>query len=675
MLDWQGETKYEYCTTKFVFKKNFKKHECSISPQVVVKHFSTMITTRANVSIVLKCHTWPLAYKPEHEKHILSQFSFLVVFLLISSFQATCSPLSEFLVRQSEKREISFNPSELAKIGSPAVGLEVIKQLAQALHGCGVQGTPSMRRVYLSNETATCNDGTPAGYYLRKSYNSKRWLMFLEGGWYCFDHRSCLSRYLNMRNLMSSEKWPETRRVGGIMSDDPEENPYWWNANHVYIPYCSSDTWSGATPASNAFAFLGARIIIEVIKDLLPRGLSDGDVLLLAGSSAGGAGVLVNLDRVADTLKSLNAGVEVRGLVDSGWFLDNEPYKPMECFDPHTCAPVEAIKQGIRLWNGQVPERCKADYDPEEHWRCYFGYRIYRTLKTPVFIFQWLFDEAQMTADNVVAPATKAQWDYIHNMGKELRRTLQNVSAVFAPSCVSHMILTHRNWQYMKIKGISFPQALRCWEIQKHEHNHHVHHSNHELYDKLPVPNGTSNSTLSVMLADMPTSTITRPQMEAGTKTVRAFTEESKKKNRRRERKRRRRRRRRRKQCNRENREKRKNRKCKKKRKKKNEMKYRQSRETRSFFLKDLNLQHRWTLHEDLCHHWLLDDCTWPQCNRHCPPLRDPYTGEEKELIELLKSFGLEMGSVADALEIDPKTLAEMDGDKLRLLLTQQKNE
>ncbi|XP_022247058.1 palmitoleoyl-protein carboxylesterase NOTUM-like [Limulus polyphemus] len=435
MLAWESRTMYEYCSTGFVLKKNFKKHECGISPheqrkKVVVKHFSTMITTRANVSIVVRCHTWPSAYKSENEKHILSQFSFLIVFLLINSFQVTCSPLSEFLVPQSEKREISFNPSELAKIGSPAVGLEVIKQLAQALHGCGVQGTPSMRRVYLSNETATCNDGTPAGYYLRKSHSSKRWLMFLEGGWYCFDQRSCLSRYLNMRSLMSSEKWPETRRVGGIMSDDPEENPYWWNANHVYIPYCSSDTWSGASPATSndAFAFLGAQIILEVIKDLLPRGLSDGDVLLLAGSSAGGAGVLVNLDRVADTLKSLNAGVEVRGLVDSGWFLDNEPYKPMECFDPHTCAPVEAIKQGIRLWNGQVPERCKADYDPEEHWRCYFGYRIYRTLKTPVFVFQWLFDEAQMTADNVVAPATKAQWDYIHNMGKELRRTLQNVS-------------------------------------------------------------------------------------------------------------------------------------------------------------------------------------------------------------------------------------------------------
>ena len=46
----------------------------------------------------------------------------------------------------------------------------------------------------------------------------------------------------------------------------------------------------------------------------------------------------------------------------------------------------------------------------------------------PVFVFQWLFDEAQMTADNVGAPVSKPQWDYIHRMGNELRQSLENVT-------------------------------------------------------------------------------------------------------------------------------------------------------------------------------------------------------------------------------------------------------
>lgn len=49
----------------------------------------------------------------------------------------------------------------------------------------------------------------------------------------------------------------------------------------------------------------------------------------------------------------------------------------------------------------------------------------------PLFIFQWLFDEAQMTADNVGTPVTKQQWDYIHKMGDSLRNTFQNVTSVY----------------------------------------------------------------------------------------------------------------------------------------------------------------------------------------------------------------------------------------------------
>lgn len=74
------------------------------------------------------------------------------------------------------------------------------------------------------------------------------------------------------------------------------------------------------------------------------------------------------------------------------------------------------------------------------------------------------------------------------------------------------------------------------------------------------------------------------------------------------------------------------------------------------------------------CHFRMIERCTWPQCNHSCPKLHNPFTGEEMDLIELLKSFGLDMKSVANALGIDIHTLISMDQEKLVNLLTQRAN-
>lgn len=79
-------------------------------------------------------------------------------------------------------------------------------------------------------------------------------------------------------------------------------------------------------------------------------------------------------------------------------------------------------------------------------------YVTFHSISAPLFVFQWLFDEAQMTVDNVGAPVTKQQWDYIHKMGDALRHSFENVTAVFAPSCISHSVLTKRDWQLVKVK-------------------------------------------------------------------------------------------------------------------------------------------------------------------------------------------------------------------------------
>lgn len=114
------------------------------------------------------------------------------------------------------------------------------------------------------------------------------------------------------------------------------------------------------------------------------------------------------------------------------------------------------VLRPIRYWGGVVPERCKKTHEGAE-WNCFFGYRVFPSIKSgcglrflsspvkcvsqydctywyscagPVFVVQWLFDEAQLTVDNIQLtgqPVQEGQWRYIQNLGIELRNTLKDV--------------------------------------------------------------------------------------------------------------------------------------------------------------------------------------------------------------------------------------------------------
>lgn len=71
--------------------------------------------------------------------------------------------------------------------------------------------------------------------------------------------------------------------------------------------------------------------------------------------SAGGTGVLLNVDRVAELLEGLgHTGIQVRGLSDSGWFLDNKQYQCTDCVDTVNCGPTETIKRGIKYKSQRI---------------------------------------------------------------------------------------------------------------------------------------------------------------------------------------------------------------------------------------------------------------------------------------------------------------------------------
>ncbi|XP_016979406.2 palmitoleoyl-protein carboxylesterase NOTUM [Drosophila rhopaloa] len=614
--------------------------------------------------------------------------------------------------------------------------MNMIQRNYMVMHSASGSGdhSRSLKRAVLANSSITCNDGTHAGYYLRKQPSSKKWIVFLEGGWHCFDLRSCRARWMRLRHLMTSSQWPETRDVGGILSPHPEENPYWHNANHVLIPYCSSDSWSGTRTEpdtrdpENSWRFMGALILRQVIAELIPVGLGrvPGGELLLVGSSAGGLGVMLNLDRIRDFLvNEKKLQVTVRGVSDSGWFLDREPYTPA------AVASSEAVRQGWKLWQGLLPEECTKAH-PTEPWRCYFGYRLYPTLKTPLFVFQWLFDEAQMRADNVGAPVTPQQWNFIHEMGGALRSSLDNVSAVFAPSCIGHAVLSKRDWVNIKIDDISLPSALRCWEHSTRRKRHdklkrstepstavtqlppHANGQRHQRHRQRQHRQKQNN--VAQTGGQRKHNHLSKEEREER-KRVRQEQRQRRKQRRRQQHKkangalegrnkknnspksnngndREMRKQRRRQQLTPEQRQEQRKRRRKAQQQQQMQMQQEQpgaanvvletgeppqkTRSSNNASASNGNSKakkrQRVPRVPEKCGLRLLERCSWPQCNHSCPTLTNPMTGEEMRFLELLTAFGLDIEAVAAALGVDMHTLNNMERTELVNLLTQQAN-
>jgi len=345
----------------------------------------------------------------------------------------------------------------------------------------------------------------------------------------------------------------------------------------------------------------------------------------------------------------------------------------------------------------------------------------------PLFVFQWLFDEAQMRADNVGAPVTPQQWNYIHEMGGALRSSLDNVSAVFAPSCIGHAVLSKRDWVNIKIDDISLPSALRCWE----------HSTRRKRQDKLK-----RSTEPSTAVSQLPHANNQRHQRhrqrqkqnnvaQTGGQQRRhnhLTKEEREERKRLRQEQRQRRKQRRQRQQQQQQRKKanggqenrnRKNNSPKsnngneqRKQRRRQQLTPEQRQEQRKRRRKAQREQQdqqeqpgaagvvpedkveplktrssnnasagtktkkrpRVPRVPEKCGLRLLERCSWPQCNHSCPTLTNPMTGEEMRFLELLTAFGLDIEAVAAALGVDMHTLNNMERTELVNLLTQQAN-
>ena len=164
--------------------------------------------------------------------------------------------------------------------------------------------TRSFRRINITDATrlgAVCNDRSQGIYYISKTTDRKKWIIYLEGGVGCGNLKECNLRYEERPELMMSPRYPETIQGRDIFDPDPTINPDYWDYNMVLIPYCTSDLWIGNSewdPAQgneefrfnssatyNQFVFRGLAVFRTVVRELLGEGLERSDDVSLYSAS------------------------------------------------------------------------------------------------------------------------------------------------------------------------------------------------------------------------------------------------------------------------------------------------------------------------------------------------------------------------------------------------------
>eukprot|EP01050_Picozoa_sp_SAG11_P023578 SAG11_NODE_4777_length_1769_cov_2.404192_1_plen_229_part_00 len=176
-------------------------------------------------------------------------------------------------------------------------------------------------------EHALCMDGSSSGIYVTPATTQPDfYVLYLQGGGWCNNKQSCDSRCgTRHRNgmcsggLATSTVWADTVSMAGIFSTDANKTAL-PGANKAYLRYCTGDAHMGnrdASAESLGFHFHGSRTVAAALSLLVKEhalGSKPGQTLLFGGGSAGGRGVMANLDYLPGLLSDLKAASAPRVL-------------------------------------------------------------------------------------------------------------------------------------------------------------------------------------------------------------------------------------------------------------------------------------------------------------------------------------------------------------------------
>ena len=138
-------------------------------------------------------------------------------------------------------------------------------------------------------------DGSSSGiYFTPATTQPDHFVLYLQGGGWCNDQKSCESRCGTRKNgkcsggLATSTVWANTQYLAGLFSTSANKTAL-PGANKAYLRYCTGDAHMGnrdASAASFGFNFHGSRTVAAALSLLVKEhglGSKPGQTLLFGG--------------------------------------------------------------------------------------------------------------------------------------------------------------------------------------------------------------------------------------------------------------------------------------------------------------------------------------------------------------------------------------------------------
>ena len=238
---------------------------------------------------------------------------------------------------------------------------------------------------------AKCLDGSPPALYtLPTGQPNSNWVLFLEGGGWCFSVSDCISR--SRGGGGSSKGMAANMVVGGLLSPDPAVNPrFASNTSFAFLHYCDgSSMTSNNSQSVNGTWHRGRPNLIALVSYLRSAlGAASPSEVIVSGGSAGALAAYA----AADVVCALFPGSRCVAAPDAGWFLDASTVN-----NPHNFAFRDNfIAADLAMWKstttGGLPSQCLAAYDAAgELWRCFFAQYSVLYTATPVHAMMSAYD-------------------------------------------------------------------------------------------------------------------------------------------------------------------------------------------------------------------------------------------------------------------------------------------
>ena len=222
------------------------------------------------------------------------------------------------------------------------------------------------------------------------------------------------------------------------MASDAVMSPGFSDWNSVFVKYCDGSSFTGHSATAinvngSLIHYSGAImcvmhvwltpafctivhslcILSSVVLDLARFGINLATDVVVAGCSAGGLAVLLNIDRIRQLLP---ASARVRGLSDAGFFIHavNRHGAESLCGAFFTCCFLPAdrcsnrtarLRWGFHAWNSSAAlnPSCLASHT-QAPWMCMLPPAAALFIRTPVFIVNSAVDSCQAIALRNLSP-------------------------------------------------------------------------------------------------------------------------------------------------------------------------------------------------------------------------------------------------------------------------------